>query len=95
MAPTVVTFALSPSYGFSTARDAHGWFVRVMREHEEFEVETDRARSLSFWRETVRQVVVGSCGSLASKLSPTVTSALPISSRPQLKDRLWLSPPCR
>ena len=26
MAPTVVTFALSPSYGFSTAREAHDCF---------------------------------------------------------------------
>ncbi len=34
-----------------TAREAHDWFPEMMREHEEFEVETDR--------ETVRRVVVG------------------------------------
>ena len=43
MAPTEVTFGLSPSYGPLTARDAHEWFLQMMREHEEFEVETDKA----------------------------------------------------
>ena len=43
MSPTEVTFALSPSYGFSTARDANEWFIDMLHEHEEFEVETDRA----------------------------------------------------
>ena len=43
MPPTKVTFALSPSYGFSTARDANEWFIDMLHEHEEFEVETDRA----------------------------------------------------
>ena len=57
--PTVVTFCLSPSYGFSTAREAHDWFMRMMRQHDEFEVETDRVGPLSFWSETVRRVVVG------------------------------------
>ena len=58
--PIEVTFSLSPSYGIRTVDDAHGWFRRMMREHEEFEVETDRAGepALSFWSETVRQVVV-------------------------------------
>ena len=58
--PTEVTFCLSPSYGIHTVDEAHGWFRRMMREHEEFEVETDRAgeQPLSFWSETVRQVVV-------------------------------------
>ena len=57
---TVVSFALSPSYGLLTARDVHDWFLCMMREHEEFEVETDKAGEppLSFWSETVRQVVV-------------------------------------
>ncbi len=41
--PTEVTFRLSPSYGIHDAREAHDWFLRMMREHEEFEVETDRA----------------------------------------------------
>jgi hypothetical protein len=61
MPPTEVSFALSPSYGFLTARDVHEWFMRMrVREHEEFEVETDKAGELpySFWSETVRRVVV-------------------------------------
>ena len=41
--PSEVSFRLSPSYGLLTAREAHDWFLRMMREHEEFEVETDRA----------------------------------------------------
>ena len=41
MAPTEVTFGLSPSYGILEAREAHDWFLEMMREHEEFEVETD------------------------------------------------------
>ncbi len=51
MAPTVVSFTLSPSYGLHTAREAHDWFLSLMREQEEFEVETDRAGEppLSFW----------------------------------------------
>ena len=48
----------SLSYGLLTARDAHEWFLRMMREHEEFEVETDVVGPLSFWSETVRRVVV-------------------------------------
>ena len=58
MAPTVVTFGLSPSYGLLTAREAHEWFLRMMRERDEFEVETDKPGEppFSFWSETVRQV---------------------------------------
>ena len=35
-------------------------FLRMLRDHEEFEVETDRAGEppFSFWSETVRRVVV-------------------------------------
>ena len=60
MPPTVVCFGPSPSYGIHDACDAHDWFLEMMREHEEFEVETDRAGELPvpFWSETVRQVVV-------------------------------------
>ena len=60
MPPTEVTFGLSPSYGLLTAREAHEWFLRMMREHEEFEVETDQPGewAMPFWSETVRQVVV-------------------------------------
>ena len=43
------------------AREAHDWFLQMMHDHEEFEVETDVAgeRPLPFCSETVRQVVVG------------------------------------
>ena len=60
MPPTVVSFGLSPSYGIHNTRDAHELFLKMMREHEEFEVETDRAGEwpMPFWSETVRQVVV-------------------------------------
>ncbi len=56
MPPTDVTFGLSPSYGIQTAREAHDWFLDMMREHQEFEVETDGAGvlPLPFWCETVR-----------------------------------------
>ncbi len=40
--PTEVTFGLSPSYGLTTGHEANEWFLEMMREHEEFEVETDR-----------------------------------------------------
>ncbi len=55
-----VTFRLSPSYGLHTAREAHDWFLGMLRNCEEFEVETDEPGELplSFWSETVRQVVV-------------------------------------
>ncbi len=60
VAPTEVSFRLSPSYGLLTAREAHDWFLRMVRAHEEFEVETDKAGEspMPFWSETVRQVVV-------------------------------------
>ena len=50
---------LSRSYGILEAREAHDWFLSLMREHEEFEVETDRAGEwpVPFWSETVRRVV--------------------------------------
>ena len=59
--PSEVSFRLSPSYGLLTAHEAHEWFIEMMREQEEFEVETDRAGEcpLSFWSETVRGVMVG------------------------------------
>ncbi len=58
--PTEVTFRLSPSYGLTTAHEAHDWFIDMMPQHEEFEVETDEPGEppLSFWSETVKQVVV-------------------------------------
>ncbi len=60
MAPTVVSFRLSPSYDIHTAREAHEWFLCMMRSHDEFVVETDKAGEapMPFWSETVRRVVV-------------------------------------
>ncbi len=57
--PTEVSFRLSPSYGVHTAREAHEWFLLMMRSHDEFVVETDKAGEapMPFWSETVRQVV--------------------------------------
>ena len=51
---------LSSFYGILEAREAHDWFLRMMREHEEFEVKTDEPGEppLSFWTETVRGVMV-------------------------------------
>ena len=59
--PIEVTFNLSPSYGIRNVDDAHGWFRRMMREHEAFEVQTDGAGEppLSFLSEAVRRVVAG------------------------------------
>ncbi len=58
--PTDVMFGLSPSYGIHDAREAHDWFLDMMREHEEFEVMTDKPGEwpMPFCSETVRQVVV-------------------------------------
>ena len=58
--PTEVTFSLAASYGIHNAREAHEWFLCMMRDHEEFEVETDEPGEppLSFWSETVRGVMV-------------------------------------
>ena len=58
--PTQVSFRLSPSHGLLTALEAHDWFLGMMRSHDEFEVETDRAGEppLPFWSETVRGVMV-------------------------------------
>jgi hypothetical protein len=33
MPPTEVTFRLSPSYGLLTAREAHEWFIDMLRDH--------------------------------------------------------------
>ena len=58
--PSEVSFRLSPTYGIHTAREAHDWFLLMMRSHDEFVVETDRASEwpVPFWSETVRRVVV-------------------------------------
>ena len=52
-----MTFRLSPSYGNLTAREAHDLFLSLMREHAEFEVETDQAGEwpVPFVSETVRR----------------------------------------
>jgi len=59
--PDEVSFRLSPSYGIHSAREAHDWFLLMMRSHDEFVVETDREAQwpVPFWTETVRWVVVG------------------------------------
>ena len=41
-APTEVMFGLSPSYGLTTGHEANEWFIDMLYEHEEFEVETDK-----------------------------------------------------
>ncbi len=58
--PTEVTFRLSPSYGLTTGHEANEWFIEMMHDYEEFEVETDRAGEwpVPFWGETVRGVMV-------------------------------------
>ena len=58
--PDEMSFSLSLRYGILTAREAHDWFLLMMRSHEEFEVETDRAGEapMPFWSETVRGVMV-------------------------------------
>ena len=55
-----MTFGLSPAYDIRNAHEANEWFLEMMRAHEEFEVETDKAGEppMPFWSETVRQVVV-------------------------------------
>ncbi len=58
--PSEVTFRLSPRYGIHNAREAHDWFLEMMRNCEEFEVETDVPGEwpVPVCSETVRQVVV-------------------------------------
>ena len=55
-----MTFRLAASYGIHSAREAHDWFLAMLRNCEEFEVETDRAGEwpMLFWSETVRGVMV-------------------------------------
>ena len=55
-----MTFRISPSYGIHSAREAYDWFLRMMREHEEFEVVTDEPGQLPmpFCSETVKLVMV-------------------------------------
>ncbi len=58
--PTEVIFGLSPRYGIHNALEAHEWFIDMLRSHDEFVVETDRAGEapMPFYTETVRRVVV-------------------------------------
>ena len=60
MPRTEVSFRLSPSYGLTIGHQANEWFLDMMHEHEEFEVETDRVGEwpVPFWSDTVRSVVV-------------------------------------
>ena len=59
--PSEVSFGLSPRYGLHNALEAHDWFIEMMKQYDEFVVETDKAGEppMPFWSETVRQVVVG------------------------------------
>ena len=45
-----MSFGLSPSYGLLTAREAHEWFLDMLRDYEQFEDEAGE------W--TVRGVMV-------------------------------------
>ena len=58
--PTEVTFRLSPSYGLTTGHEVNEWFIDMMYDYEEFEVETDEPGEppLSFCSETVLGVMV-------------------------------------
>ena len=58
--PSDVTFCPSPAYGIRTAHEANEWFLDLMHENEEFEVETDQAGEppLLFWSEEVLGVMV-------------------------------------
>ena len=58
--PSEVTFRLSPSYGLTTGHEANEWFIEMMHDYEEFEVETDKAGEspLPFCSVTVRRVAV-------------------------------------
>ena len=55
-----MSFRLAPSYGIHDVREAHDWFLRMMRENWEFEVMTDKPGEWPepFCSETVRRVVV-------------------------------------
>lgn len=44
--PTDITFRLSPRYGLTDSGLVHEWFLGMMREHEYFEVETDKPGEL-------------------------------------------------
>jgi len=56
-----VSFRLSPSYGLTTGHEVNEWFIDMMYDYEEFEVETDVEGELPvpFCSETVRGVMVG------------------------------------
>ncbi len=58
--PDEVSFRLSPRYGLHTAREVHDWYQAMLRNCEEFEVETDKAGEwpAPFSSDTVRRVVV-------------------------------------
>ena len=60
MLPTEVAFGLAASYGIHNAREAHHWFLLMMRSHDEFVVGTDKAGEppMPFCSETVQMVVV-------------------------------------
>ena len=69
MPPTEVTFRLSPRYGIHDACEAHEWFLEMMRQHDEFEVETDEAGEwpVPFSSDTVRRVVATNKGQVLQR----------------------------
>ena len=58
--PSEVSFRALALLRHLYSHEAHEWFIDMLREHEEFEVATDRADEwpVPFWSETVRRVVV-------------------------------------
>lgn len=58
--PTCVTFGLSSDYGFTSACEAHDWFLGMMRDHEGFAVKTDEPGEwpVPFCGKTVTWVMV-------------------------------------
>jgi hypothetical protein len=55
-----LTLGVLCSYGLTTGHEANEWFIDMLYQHEEFEVEADEPGEppLSFWTETVRGVMV-------------------------------------
>ena len=90
--PTEVRFGLAPSYGLTTGHEVNEWFIEMLREYEEFEVETDKAGEapLSFWSETVRGVMVGNKLQLDRGPSHRIISDVVVFSRPPQEGDIWL-----
>ncbi len=55
-----MTFRLSPSYGLTTGHEANEWFIDMLRDHEEFEVDRRAVSSVGSERLVYTQEVTGS-----------------------------------